>query len=635
MDRNSIIGLVLITLVIIVWMLFTSVNQQPPELNKGNDTSNVAQIEDTTVPEKAGDSELEEGINQTDLQKNTLKDSLTSIHKFGETFAPFTKGKRKVITIENDLLTAKFTNKGGALIRWKLKNYNKWDGEPSQLIWNDKGELFLTFVTMENRSIDTRNLYFEVEDLDNNYKRVSGDNVLKIRFYIEPGPGQRLVKTIKIYGNKYYMDSEVTLENMDNIIPRRGINYNWEGGLHYQEHNSVDESTVAEAMARIDGVDEYLNAEDDPLEATYTGYLDFAAVKTKYFVAAIIPEPGKNSKGTVDLYGEKFRAPREGIVEKYDMSLRRAYEGGTQVNQFRVYIGPLEYDHLKPLGLEQTISFGWAFIGWIGEYFILPLLMFIHGFIPNYGVTIIIFSIIMKIILYPFSIQQMKSAQKMKLLAPEMEKLREKHKDDMQKQQKETMALYSQYGVNPMGGCLPLILQMPILYALFTMFRNSIELRHADFFWYINDLSVPDTIVHFGFSILGLNSLSGLALLMGVTMFFQQKMTITDPRQKGMVYMMPVMFTLMFSYFPSGLNLYYFMFNLLSIAHQYWMNNLSKNKLTLEDLKKAPKKEGWLQKKMREAQDIAESQGRSIPGKKDDLNFNPNKRKKKPGQRKK
>jgi YidC/Oxa1 family membrane protein insertase len=157
---------------------------------------------------------------------------------------------------------------------------------------------------------------------------------------------------------------------------------------------------------------------------------------------------------------------------------------------------------------------------------------------------------------------------------------------------------------------------MPILYALWSVLKAAIDLRQANFALWITDLSLPDSIFTLPFPILGISSLSGLAIAMGATMFIQQKMTITDPKQKALVYMMPIMFTLMFSNFPSGLNLYYFMFNLLGILQQVYMNKFSKNKLTLADLKRMPKKEGWIARKMREAQEIAASQGRTIPGQK-------------------
>lgn len=219
----------------------------------------------------------------------------------------------------------------------------------------------------------------------------------------------------------------------------------------------------------------------------------------------------------------------------------------------------------------------------------------------------------------------------MQVLAPEINKLREKYKDDQTKQQQETMKLYSEYGINPMGGCLPLLLQMPILYALWAVLRGSIDLRQSEFIFWMTDLSIPDVIFNLGFKLplIGIDKFSGLALLMGATLFIQQKMTVTDPRQQALVWMMPIMFTLMFSNFPAGLNLYYFMFNLFGIVQQVYMNKFSKNKLTLEDMKRMPKKEGWLQKKMREAQDIAASQGRSIPGQKTENRPQNQRRKKK------
>ena len=164
--------------------------------------------------------------------------------------------------------------------------------------------------------------------------------------------------------------------------------------------------------------------------------------------------------------------------------------------------------------------------------------------------------------------------KKMQSLQPMMEEIRQKYKDDPQKMNQQIMNLYKEYGVNPAGGCLPLILQFPILIALYNVFRGALELRQANFFWWINDLSIPDTIVSLPFEIplFGVRDVSGLALLMGITMFIQQKMTVKDPRQKAMVWMMPIMMTLLFNGFPSGLNLYYFVFNLLSIGQQIMIN---------------------------------------------------------------
>ena len=294
------------------------------------------------------------------------------------------------------------------------------------------------------------------------------------------------------------------------------------------------------------------------------------------------------------------------------------YRGGSYKQGMTLFVGPMQYDTLATYGLTGIMNFGWKWIVKpIGEFFMLPTLKIIHSGIPNYGIAIILFALLMKALLYPLGITQMKSARKMQLVGPLMNEIREKYKDDNQTQQQEMMKLYSEYGINPAGGCLPLLLQMPFLYALYAVLNLNVELRQASFlpFW-LTDLSVPDVILSLPFKLplFNIDKFSGLALLMGATLFVQQKQAVTDPRQKAMVYLMPVMLTLMFSTLPSGLNLYYFVFNVIAIGQQIYQTKFSKNKLTLADLKKMPKKESWLQKKMSEAQAMAGAQGKSIPG---------------------
>jgi YidC/Oxa1 family membrane protein insertase len=221
------------------------------------------------------------------------------------------------------------------------------------------------------------------------------------------------------------------------------------------------------------------------------------------------------------------------------------------------------------------MSLGWAWlIRPISEYIMLPIFTAIHYVIPNWGLVIIIFSILIKVALHPLSKTQMKSMKKMQKLQPLMDEMREKYKDDPQKMNQSIMNLYKEYGVNPAGGCLPLLLQMPIMYALYSVFRGAIELRQASFVGWITDLSIPDVIYRLSFKLplIGIQDISGIAVLMGVTMFFQTKMTTKDPRQKAMVWMMPIMMTFLFNGFPAGLNLYYTVFNILSIGQQLLIN---------------------------------------------------------------
>ncbi len=205
----------------------------------------------------------------------------------------------------------------------------------------------------------------------------------------------------------------------------------------------------------------------------------------------------------------------------------------------------------------------------------------------------------------------------MQMLQPKIAELKEKYKDDTQKQQQETMKLYSTYGINPMGGCLPMLLQMPILIALWSLLNVAIDIRQQPFIFWINNLSAPDVLFRLPFKIplFGIDIVSGLALLMGITMFIQQKMSVKDPSQKAMIYVMPVMFTLMFMGFPSGLNLYYFMFNLFSIAQQWYVNHKHDN-VELVPVANPKKKQGFMARMMEAAEKQANTQKKSASKKK-------------------
>ncbi len=544
-------------------------------------------------------------------------------------FQAFTQGTREIVTIESDIYIAKLSSKGGDLISWELKNYNKWDGVPSQLINDKEGELYLDFISSDGKDIDSRNLYFKFDSEKTDIK-ISGDKTFTITATLEIEPGKTIVKKYKFSGNKYAFETGVEMKNMEEYIPRNYL-YKWSKGLAYQEKNSVDESGEALALVQMNGEIVELDATDDEKKVTREGIIDFIGTKTKYFGTAIMP---KDFDGEILMTAESIAYPRtEGMVETYDISIKVPYNGGTKSQEYLVYLGPLKLEYVESYGLNRMLNLGWWGIRHIGEYIMMPIFNAVHYFIGGWGLTIIIFSIFIKLALYPLSITQMKNANKMKVLAPEVAKIREKHTDEPQVQQKEMMALYSQYGVNPASGCLPMLLQMPILYSLWTLFRTNIDLRQSDFILWINDLSVPDTLVHFGTSIMGISSISGLALAMGISMFIQQKMTISDPKQKAMVYVMPFMFIFLFSSFPAGLNLYYFMFNVLGIGQQLYINNFAKDRVTsIHDMKKVNKKKGWLANKMEEAQKIAEAQGKVPPGSKAKKGLNPanpNHRKKK------
>jgi len=588
MDRQTTIGFILIALVLIVWIWLSA--PQPTQRQVTTfDTTHVTQPErEDTAHRKL----IETAVTPADaIQRDTL----------GKWFTPLAKGEEKIILIETDLYTAEVSTKGGVIKKWELKKYTTWNGFPVQLVDMSKdGDFDAIFTSADGKFINTKDLYFST-DVEN-WKKVvlkgSDEYRLDLALNVQ-GDSSRIIKTFVFKNGLYSFDVNLKFQNMENIIAGFEYQVVWEHSLKLTENNSVDEASFAAAYAYIGGELEEMDAThfNQGYKSNLTGSTDWVASRIKYFAVALIPKGGKGEGAYLE--GSREHLPDRGEKEDYSIGLKMPFRGGRfEESSYTVFVGPLNYDVVKSydVGLEKIMSFGWAIIVRpIGEYFMLPLFKLIRSLIPNWGVVIIIFSLLIKVLLYPLSVSQMKSMKKMQAIQPMVNELREKYKDDPTKMNKEMMRIYKEYGVNPASGCLPLLLQMPILYALWAVFRQAIELRQAGFIWWIKDLSIPDTIYHFSFTIpllgpfLG-NQLSGLALLMGATMLIQQVMTIKDPRQKTMVYLMPILFTLMFNSFPSGLNLYYFMFNLFSIAQQLYINKYGKEvRLVKVEPRKRPK----------------------------------------------
>ena len=478
--------------------------------------------------------------------------------------------------------------------KWELKKYSTWDGHPVQLVdYEKKGDFSLLFTTSDGRLINTRDLYFDLTHTGGRRVKLERDEELTVDLTLPTTSGGRIVKRLRFKNGEYGFDAELKLVRVGDVIANFEYQLVWESGLRYAEHNSVDESGFAAAYAYAGKELIEIDAPgvDDHPQKNLSGVVDWVAMRTKYFALALIPREGTSEGGYLE--GSHRVAPDKGAIESYSIAVKMPFKGGAEeTGIFRVYFGPVDYGLLKSygIGLENIVSLGWAWlIRPISEYVMLPLMSVLHYIIPNWGVVIILFSIIIKIALHPLTRSSMRSMKKMQALQPMMNEIREKYKDDPQKMNQQVLNLYKEYGVNPAGGCLPMLLQLPILIALYNVFRATIELRQANFVWWITDLSIPDNIFSLPFEIpfFGVRDISGLALLMGITTFIQQKMTVKDPRQKAMVWMMPVLMTLLFNGFPSGLNLYYFVFNLLSIGQQMLINRQAEQ----EPLRKAePKK---------------------------------------------
>jgi YidC/Oxa1 family membrane protein insertase len=575
MDKRSIMGFVLIGVILIGWLYFQSMNSNKEQQKKDLQTK---QIQDSLSKLQPKDTVRKEAPKDTAITKIAPKDSTG---KLGMLFSRNETGTPKNIIIETDKYYAEFSTKGGALIKYEVKGFKTWDGFPVQLVKLDKGgELNLIFTSNDGKMINTKDLYFNASY--DPWQRVDllRNGEFKVVYELPVGDttvGAKVVKTFTFRNNSYLFDMDVELVNSNKFLANFEYQFAFENSLKLTEYRSDVEGNYAEAFSymgdELDIVDATKN--DEQKKSDLNGNAEWVVSRTKYFCVGLISK-GQKATGSY-ITGLRTVLPENGFEEHYSIALKNTIKNDKNEKQsYSVYIGPVDYEILKSynVGLEKTMRFSLDFIVRpIAQYAILPFFLFLHKFISNWGIVIIIFSIVMKVVLTPFTRFQMKSMRKMSELQPKMNAMKEKYKDDPKKQQEMLMKLYKEEKINPAGGCLPLLLQLPILYALFGAFSSTIELRQAHFFGWIKDLAIPDIILALPFKIpiFGIHEISGLAILMGATMFVQQKMNVKDPSQKAMVYIMPVMLTLLFMTLPSGLNLYYFTFNLLSIVEQYFI----------------------------------------------------------------
>lgn len=506
------------------------------------------------------------------------------------------------VIVEADLYSARINPKGAVVSSWVLKEFNFQGDEKVELIERDYGNLGIYFVNKED-TIYTYDAYFVPDKKEIAFERNS--DVDSVHFVLDIGDNRQLIKTFTFYKNEYIFDLRVDIKELAVEFDNNQYFLAWQSGLKYTEldySNHISKEDVESAKAYIYQGEskEDLKLSNKPFQkksrSDFSGVVDWAAIRTKYFAMIILPD--KEDEIEPELRGQTvplYRDPdlKDRVDKQFSIVLKNKISPTTNISSlsqhFRVYIGPLDYYIIKDYHptLAKIMDFGFTLFRPFARG-VLWSFINLHKFIPNYGIVLILFSILIKILVWPLTRKSYASMQRMQTLQPKLNELKEKYSKDPQRMNKETMKLYKTEGVNPVGGCLPQLIQMPLLIAIFIVFRNTIELRDASFFWWITDLSAPDTIYKLPFSIpfYG-NFVNILPIIMGITMFWQQKMTMKDPKQKAMVYFMPIFFTLIFNSFPSGLNLYYALFNVFSIAQQKWSPE-KKEKDIPDVIKKAP-----------------------------------------------
>lgn len=582
MDKRSLIGFVLIGVVLMVWLYWNSSIQQESMKNARNrtDTGQQSQKSADTITTPL----LTDEKPMSDTAARDSGNVIDSImNRSGKTFYSRSIGtgpdqKEKVIILESDKIQLEFTNFGGCLKKYTIKGYETWDKKPLQLVdWKSGKELNLIFTSKEGKLINTRDLLFDCSYAEWQKVDIGTDSSFKLTYTLPVGEDSsgKINIAYTFFRDKYEFDVDYEFINASQFISGNKYQVVWESSLNMTEFRSDQEVTYEEAFAHMGGELETLDAAnfDEEYKGDFNGNTDYVSLRSKYFGLFIIPKDRKGDGAYLEGYRQKL--PDEGMRENYSIGLKMDIKNEKKENSaFIVLLTPLDYNILKDYEreLEKTMRFSLDFmVRPIAQYVILPVFKILHKFIPSWGLVIIIFALIMKIVLSPLTKSQTKSMKRMAELNPKIKAIREKYKDDPVKANEQIMKLYREEKINPAGGCLPMLLQLPILYALFGVFNSTVELRHASFLW-IKDLASPDVLLHLPFKIpiFGIDQISGLALLLGVSMFVQQKMTMTDPQQKALVYIMPVMLTLLFFSFPAGLNLYYLMYNVFTLAEQYW-----------------------------------------------------------------
>ncbi|TFH01361.1 MAG: membrane protein insertase YidC [Calditrichales bacterium] len=569
MDKKSLMAIGLVTIVILLLPSYYSLiyDEPAPQTISGSQDPSANHLKETYVAPEPKEAETEKA-----LPKETKKAELSDIRSIQSSI----KGTDQLITIEIEtpLVTTKISNQGGGNFEsWYLKKYDTWHSTPAQIIEPSlKNGVETTFVTAKGEKINLNDFRFRMVDEPRGKIILNAEESKTFHYELEID-GHLIRKELTVYGNKYHADFKVNIANAKELLLNTEYDISWINGLPSNEKNISEEYTYSESYARMGGELESfsLDSEDPVKDVPMNGTAEWVGTRTKYFLAAIIPV-GTNTVGAV--FGGSGVKVGEVIERRYHTSLINSFSDNDIDDSFRIYMGPMDYSVLSEYnnGLDELIMNH----GWYERAFrpisllILKVFKFFQLFIPNYGIVIIIFSVLVKILVYPLTKKSYKSMKEMGKVQPLMAEIKEKYKKDPQRMNKETMKLYKEHGINPMGGCLPMLLQLPLLGALFIVFRSTIQLRGASFIpGWINDLSSADTIFTLPFSLpMYGDQFNILPILMAVSMIFQSKMTMQDPKQKAMVYIMPIFMLLIFNQFPSGLNLYYTLFNVLTIIQQ-------------------------------------------------------------------
>ena len=621
MDKNTITGFVLIGIVLLV---FSWINRPTPEQIEAQRRyqDSIAHIEQVQQQEWQA-SQLETTNDLQSLQG--LPDSVREARlqaSYGS-FSTAMTGTEGYTTLENDRVEIRISNRGGRVCYARLKEYDTHDGQPLVLFEDKESQLDFTLVTANNQAIHTSDLYFSP---------VKGNDPNQVIMRLSVGHGQ-LDFIYTLQPDDYMLQFTLQGSGMNGILSptTQALDMNWEQDIRQQEKGRSFENRYVALYYKIMGDDVENLAETSHANKQVEERLKWIGYKDMFFSTVLISKAGFDKvslDSKVYASGTTIKHFKSTASVPFDLQ-------GKQATELQYYFGPNKFASLKAydeglsdeerLDLAKLVPLGWGIFRWVNQYFVIPLFDFLGKFISSYGLLIFILTLIVKTILFPLTRKSYLSSAKMRVLRPQVEEINAKYpsNDQAMERQRATMELYSRVGASPMSGCLPMLLQMPVLIALFMFFPSAIELRHQSFLW-AHDLSTYDAVISWETNIplvstyFG-NHISLFCLLMTITNIFYTKynmeMTNTGQQQmpgmQVMMYMMPLMFLVFFNQYASGLTYYYFISTLITIVQTLiFRYTVDEEKLLakLEANKRKPVKRSGFLKRLEEIQKAQEAQ---------------------------
>ena len=567
------------------------------ELNSRLGMSNEAAKKDSTgVQTQAGAEAASSAIARSDSNRYGV-------------FSKSAIGENDFITLENNKVELKISLKGGRVYSALLKEFKTFDSHPLILFSGDSTVFGFNFFTADNKAIETNNLFFKPVSDQKSYNASKSSQSVVLR--LMAGEGKYIEYTYTLAPGKFMVDFNVNFKSMEGIVAsnQNNLTLEWKMYMPQQEKGRQNEENYSTIKYKyfqddVDGLP--LRSSKEVAKADITTKLSWVAFQDQFFSSVVVTNDyflNGSVTSTRTLTSRKY-------IRYYTTEIGVPFNpGSSNALKMKLYYGPNNISILKKEGLEleKIVNLGKNIIGWINRFAIIPIFHWLEKYISSYGIIILILTIIIKLVLFPFTFKSYQSTAKMQVLKPMVDELGKKYpkQEDALKKQQATMDLYKRAGVNPMGGCLPMLLQMPILFAMFRFFPVSIELRQQHFLW-ATDLSAYDSILTLPFMIPAYgNHVSLFTLLMTASQLLTMKMTGSttgsdQPGMKLMMYMMPVMFMVVLNNFSSGLTYYYFLANMITYVQNIISKRLIDQKAVLATLeankKKAVPKSKWQQR---------------------------------------